>query len=48
MTNMPVKRFADFLYRRKQLADYMKLLVDNFNDAALPSTMCQNLISVRW
>lgn len=48
MTNMPVKRFADFLYRRKQLPDYMKLLVDNFNEAALPNTMCQNLVSVRW
>lgn len=27
MTNMPIKRFADFLYRRKELGDYMDLLV---------------------
>lgn len=31
LNNMPIKRFTDFLQRRKQLDDYMKLLVDNFN-----------------
>jgi len=41
-------RFADYLHRRKQLTDYMGLLVDNFNPDALDNTMCQNLVSVRW
>ena len=35
ITNMPIKRFADFLYRRGELKDYMSLLVRNFNPAAL-------------
>jgi hypothetical protein len=31
ITNMPIKRFADFLYRRGELNEYMALLVRNFN-----------------
>ena len=27
ITNMPIKRFADFLHRRDELAEYMDLLV---------------------
>ena len=27
MTNMPIKRFADFLSRRGELGDYLELLV---------------------
>lgn len=27
MTNMPVKRFADFLHRRGELEEYMDLLI---------------------
>ena len=34
MTNMPIKRFADFLSRRGELADYLELLVRNFNAKA--------------
>ena len=48
MTNMPIKRFADQLYKQGKLAEYMQLLVDNFNDETVPSTMCRSLVSVRW
>jgi len=48
MTNMPVKRFADFLYRRDELEDYMDLLVRNFNLSTLNSLMCLNTVSVDY
>lgn len=48
LTNMPIKRFADFLYRRDELQPYMELLVRNFNAASLPGLMCRNYISVSW
>ena len=46
ITNMPIKRFADQLYKQGKLAEYMQLLVDNFNDDTVPSTMCRSLVSV--
>lgn len=46
MTNMPVKRFTDFLYRRGELNDYMDLLVRNFNPNTVQSLMCTNTVSV--
>ena len=48
MTNMPIKRFADFLYRREELADYLELLVRNFNEDTVPSLMCTNTVSIGW
>jgi hypothetical protein len=36
MTNMPIKRFADFLHRRGELVEYMDLLVRNFNADTIP------------
>mmetsp|Transcript_12419 Transcript_12419/g.36925 ORF Transcript_12419/g.36925 Transcript_12419/m.36925 type:complete len:436 (+) Transcript_12419:183-1490(+) len=48
MTNMPIKRFADFLSRRGELADYLELLVRNFNAATAPSLMCRNTLSVNY
>ena len=48
MTNMPVKRFTDFLYRRGELKDYMDLLVRNFNPSTTESLMCMNTISVGY
>lgn len=35
ITNMPIKRFADFLVQKNELESYMKLLVDNFNPGAV-------------
>ena len=41
MTNMPIKRFADFLSRRGELGDYLELLVtarkSNCRGAPLPT-----------
>eukprot|EP00457_Paulinella_chromatophora_P010357 gb/GEZN01010457.1/.p1 GENE.gb/GEZN01010457.1/~~gb/GEZN01010457.1/.p1 ORF type:complete len:278 (-),score=27.14 gb/GEZN01010457.1/:86-919(-) len=48
ITNMPIKRFADFLYRRGELKDYMELLVRNFNPSATHNLMCRDTISVGW
>jgi radical SAM/Cys-rich protein len=48
ITNMPIKRFADFLYRRGELAEYMELLVKNFNSSAVDGVMCKDTVSVGW
>lgn len=48
MTNMPVKRFADFLHKRGELKDYMDLLVRNFNPATVDNLMCKNTISIGY
>ena len=48
MTNMPIKRFADYLHRRRELQDYLELLVDNFNPDTLDSLMCRDTISVGY
>ena len=48
MTNMPIKRFADFLSRRGELADYLDLLVRNFNADTAPALMCRTTLSVNW
>ncbi len=48
ITNMPIKRFGDFLKRQNQWDDYMDLLIQNFNPAAVEGVMCRNMISVGW
>ena len=48
ITNMPIKRFADFLHRRDELKEYMNLLVRNFNRDTVPVLMCLDTISVGW
>ena len=48
MTNMPIKRFADFLNRRGELQPYMELLVRNFNASNVDDLMCRELISVNY
>jgi radical SAM/Cys-rich protein len=48
ITNMPIKRFADFLHRRGELEEYMELLVRNFNKDTVPKLMCLDTISVGW
>eukprot|EP00934_Nitzschia_sp_Nitz4_P003196 Nitzschia sp. Nitz4//scaffold97_size77645//58136//59633//NITZ4_005526-RA/size77645-augustus-gene-0.71-mRNA-1//1//CDS//3329560680//3186//frame0 len=48
MTNMPIKRFADFLVRRGELQDYMSLLVRNYNGDTVENLMCRDTISVGW
>jgi radical SAM/Cys-rich protein len=48
MTNMPIKRFADFLHRRGELKDYMELLIRNFNADTTKSLMCLDTVSVGY
>mmetsp|Transcript_12398 Transcript_12398/g.18104 ORF Transcript_12398/g.18104 Transcript_12398/m.18104 type:complete len:418 (+) Transcript_12398:264-1517(+) len=48
ITNMPIKRFADFLHKRGELASYMELLVNSFNQGAVDGLMCRNTVSVGW
>ena len=48
ITNMPIKRFADFLHRRGELQEYMDLLVRNFNKDTVANLMCLDTISVGW
>lgn len=48
ITNMPIKRFADFLHRRGELAEYMDLLVRNFNPDTVEELMCLNTINIGW
>ena len=48
ITNMPIRRFADYLYKHNQLDSYMKLLVNNFNPHTVSNVMCTNTISIDW
>ena len=42
ITNMPIKRFADYLYRKGELDSYMALLLNAFSPATTDSLMCTN------
>ena len=48
ITNMPIKRFADYLHREGKLQEYMDLLVQNFNFGTVKSLMCLDTVSVDW
>ena len=48
LTNMPIKRFAEFLDRTGQREAYQGLLVNHFNADTLPGLMCRSLVSVGW
>lgn len=48
LTNMPIKRFADGLYRDGKLSEYFQLLVDSFKPATLSGLMCRDTINVQW
>lgn len=48
ITNMPIKRFHDYLRRRGELDQYADLLTAHFNPEAANQVMCRNLISVSW
>jgi radical SAM/Cys-rich protein len=48
ITNMPIKRFAHDLARSGKEAEYMALLVNHFNPAAVEGLMCRSLVSVGW
>jgi radical SAM/Cys-rich protein len=48
ITNLPIARFASWLRKNNQLADYMKLLQEAFNPATVDGLMCRNTINVSW
>lgn len=48
ITNMPIARFTSYLKRQGQYAEYMQLLLENFNAASVDGLMCRDTISVDW
>ena len=48
LTNMPIRRFAEFLDRTEQHAAYLSLLVNHFNPATVADLMCRSLLSVGY
>ncbi|MEJ7618858.1 MAG: arsenosugar biosynthesis radical SAM (seleno)protein ArsS [Pyrinomonadaceae bacterium] len=48
ITNMPIKRFLDYLRRSGNEEKYMRKLVEAFNPAAVAGLMCRTLVSVDW
>jgi hypothetical protein len=48
LNNMPIKRFADYLTRRGELASYMATLVGAFNPATADGVMCRGTVNVGW
>jgi len=48
ITNMPIKRFLDYLRRTGNEERYLRKLVEAFNPAAVEGLMCRSLLSVDW
>jgi radical SAM/Cys-rich protein len=48
ITNMPIKRYLDYLRRSGNEERYMRKLVEAFNPATVEALMCRTLISVDW
>ncbi|MGB7923680.1 MAG: arsenosugar biosynthesis radical SAM (seleno)protein ArsS [Pyrinomonadaceae bacterium] len=48
ITNMPIKRFLDYLRRSGNEERYMRKLVKAFNPQAVEGLMCRSLVSVDW
>jgi radical SAM/Cys-rich protein len=48
ITNMPIKRFAEFLLREGREESYMALLTNHFNPATVDKLMCRDLVSIGW
>ena len=48
ITNMPIKRFLDYLRRSGNEERYMRKLVEAFNPCAVEGLMCRTLVSVDW
>src|SRR5205085_8773047 len=48
ITNMPIKRFLDYLRRSGNEERYMRKLVESFNPHAVEGLMCRSLVSVDW
>src|SRR5574343_661736 len=48
ITNMPISRFLDYLVKTDKYDSYMGKLSDTFNEQAVDSVMCREIISVGW
>lgn len=48
ITNMPIARFNSYLKRQGRYADYMQLLLDQFNPGSVAGLMCRDTINVDW
>lgn len=48
ITNMPIKRFLEYLRRTGNEERYMRRLLDAFNPAAVAGLMCRTTLSVDW
>ena len=48
ITNMPIKRFLDYLRRSNNETAYMAKLLQAFNPQTVENLMCRNLVSVNW
>lgn len=48
ITNMPIKRFLEYLRRSGNEERYMRKLVEAFNPHAVEGLMCRSLVSVDW
>jgi radical SAM/Cys-rich protein len=48
ITNMPIRRFLEYLRRSGNEERYMRKLVEAFNPATVEGLMCRTLVSVDW
>jgi len=48
INNMPVGRYLEFLIASGNYEDYMQVLLEAFNPAALDNVMCRTMVSVAW
>jgi radical SAM/Cys-rich protein len=48
ITNMPIGRYLDYLWKTDNYDDYMAALVKAFNPAAVRNVMCRTMLSVAW
>jgi radical SAM/Cys-rich protein len=48
ITNMPIKRFLDYLRRSGNEERYLRKLIEAFNPGTVDGLMCRSLISVDW
>jgi len=48
ITNIPIRRYAQYLKKLGQLDEYLNLLADHFNAGAVDEVMCRSLLSIGW
>ena len=48
ITNMPIRRFLEYLRRSGNEERYMRKLVQAFNPTTVQGLMCRTLVSVDW